>query len=150
MQLIYREFYNQLFVESLGIFWIAAEVAILFSVSVLRRFLLQNSIPNQLRLTAKERRRLLFWAILVALLAASTLGRHLVVTPFPTLLVNLDNTLGETFSREVSSIYTRALLTHLAIWSFFITLWIVLEILIVYKGFRVFQHIRVLRRAGNG
>jgi len=126
-------------IETAGLFWAAVELLILYAVLVARRYLGEHPLPAALALTRTERRRAWVWACVFACVSALLYARHTVLTPVHRLLESAET--GVTLA-SVSSAYGERVHEHLAIWAAFITLWVVLEILIVYHGWRAFCLLR--------
>jgi hypothetical protein len=115
-----------LLVESAGLFWIGAELAILFIVLAGRRHVDSKPLPAGFSLTATEIRRAIFWGIAFAILSAIVLGRYAA-------------------SREIDVQNLSARVhVHLVVWAAFVTTWVILETLIVFHGWRGYRRLRVL------
>ncbi|MCX5757855.1 MAG: hypothetical protein NTU83_05000 [Candidatus Hydrogenedentes bacterium] len=113
-------------VESVGLFWIGAELAILFLVLVGRRHVDSVPLPVRFVLTVTELRRAIFWGVAFAILSAIVLGRYAV-------------------SQEIDiQGLSERLHTHLVVWAAFVTTWVLLETSIVYHGWRGYRRLRVL------
>lgn len=130
-----RDVYSQVLrtagLESAGLFWIGAELAILFMIIAARRHIQTRPLPPRLQLEDGEKRRVRAWLIALFFLAAIVLGRHLVyaLAPVP---------------QDVAPLLSGRMRAHLAIWSGFVTAWVVLEIAIVYQGFRGYLALKAL------
>ena len=77
------QFRMELLIEAAGVFWIAAEVAILFCMTVAVRIFATRRLPSRVSLTQREGKRAVLWALALGVLAASVFGRHLLITPLP-------------------------------------------------------------------
>lgn len=128
---------NTSIVETAGAFWLAAEALILYGLLILHKRLHLSPFPNNLRLTRKERKTGL--ALGVSFLAAVTLlllRAQLFPDYFETSKIpgepNQSGPGTELFEQSV----------HLAIWSTFITLWVVLEMAIVAVGIASYKQMR--------
>jgi len=130
-----RDVYSQILrtagLESAGLFWIGAELAILFMMMAARRHVQTRPLPPRLELRYSEKRRARTWAYCFLLLAVIFLGRHLInaLTPIP---------------QDVSPLLIGRVRVHLAVWSGFITAWVVLEVAIVYQGLRGYLALKAL------
>lgn len=118
--------------EFIGLFWIAAEVAILFFVLAARRHLEERPLPPAFALHPPERGRAWLWTAGFFLIAMAVLCRHLLsacsaVQPQDALLV-----------------FIRRARTHLAVWSGFVAVWVGLEVVIVYHGWRGYRALEAL------
>jgi hypothetical protein len=131
--------------DSAGLFWIAAELVILFLVLSGRRTL-QDSPPSaSFSIFAVEKRRVWRWILSFAALVVATLGRHVVVLPLYVLVPEVAvSTPDHILSGIVAKAYhTRALLDA-GVWAAFITIWVALEILIVWHGWKLAKRLREL------
>lgn len=128
---------RQILIESAGLFWIGAELGILFAVWVGRRRL-QTGPPFVPRLFAPEKRALAAGAAVFALLSAAILARHwMLEQPHAYLLEGLALD-GAQFEQRFLD-RTRE---HLAVWSAFVVAWVALECAIVWQGVRGFLLLR--------
>jgi hypothetical protein len=117
------------------LFWIAAEILILTAV-VLGRRRLALGPPFGGNFRRQEWRLLFVSAAACALLTAVVLGRYLVL-PQPVHLLEA----GED-PALAASFYRLRLLQHLLLWSVFVVVWVLLEGLIVYQGWRGYRLLR--------
>jgi hypothetical protein len=130
-----RDVYSQILrtagLESAGLFWIGAELAILFAMIAARRHVEARPLPPRLELGHGEKRRARAWCFAFLVLAAIVLGRHAVhaLTPIP---------------QDVSPLLIGRARVHLAVWSGFVTAWVVLEVAIVYQGLRGYLALKAL------
>ncbi|MBI4558316.1 MAG: hypothetical protein HY706_12110 [Candidatus Hydrogenedentes bacterium] len=127
-----------LLVEAAGVFWLAAELTILFLILVARRYTLSLPLPERLTLTQHEKRRAHIWC--TAILAFT----GLLVARYPLLGLWADPAgslmqAGLPASRPQTTVIFQS---HLLVWVVLITSWLALEILIVYNGWLVFRRIR--------
>ena len=136
------QFTQEFFVETVGVFWIGAEVVILFAVTAALRHFNATPLPAIFTLTSAEKRRAFWWAGGVVLLCAATFGRHFFLTPIHTALAAIESP-GD---GEVEALYFSRAHIHLAIWCLFISAWVVLEAAIVFQGVRAFARLRRLVR----
>ncbi len=113
-------------VESAGLFWIGAELAILFLVLAGRRHVDSVPLPTRFVLTVTELRRAICWSVAFTILSAIVLGRYAV-------------------SREIDvQTLSDRVHTHLVVWAAFVTTWVLLETLIVYHGWHGYRRLCVL------
>ncbi|MFP4502988.1 MAG: hypothetical protein ACLFTT_18495 [Candidatus Hydrogenedentota bacterium] len=137
-------FFRQVLIESAGLFWIGAEVAILFGVLLARRHLAKHAHEPHLRFTAQD-----WWCggLLLAgflVLAGVVIGRHGVLVQPHHLIAQGASPAPE----ALAACYEARHREHLVVWAGFVTLWVLLEAVIVYHGWRAY---RVLRRVlGHG
>ncbi len=141
----YAEYRRTMVIECAGLFWIFAELVILFYVIAARRFVETAPMPASWKAARREHRRAVVWTALFALVSVVVLGRHWVRPP---LYVQLASGLQPS---EILPAYTSRAHNHLALWSVFVTLWVLLEAAIVYHGWRGCRHLRrVLGRPTSG
>ena len=132
-----REVYSQILgtagLESTGLFWMGAELAILFMMMAARRHVQARPLPPRLELQGSEKRRARAWCYGFLFLAAIVLGRHVVnaLAPIP---------------QDPAPLLIGRARVHLAVWSGFITAWVALELAIVYQGLRGYLALKALLR----
>jgi len=119
-----------LLVESAGLFWIAAELIVLFLVRAGKRHIETEPLPERFALTRVEKVWAVAWAVGFALLALLVLGRHF-------LTARID-------PADATATLSANLHMHLSTWAGFVTAWVVLEMLIVYHGWRGYRRLRHL------
>ncbi len=132
----------QQLVEGAGIFWIAAEVGILHLVLAARRFVETSPLTEGFRFTRRERRRAWVWAFGLALLTALTFGRHWFIPRLDAVLARLDVAQTADLGARVAALYTFRAHVHMGVWAVFVTGWVLLEILIVFHGWRAYRRLR--------
>lgn len=117
--------------EAVGMFWLAAELAILFFIIAARRHILARPLPRTFAFNNAEKRRAALWACCFAALAAAVFARHVfhAAAPVP--------------PDPVPLIAHRARV-HMAVWCAFVTGWVALEIAIVYNGYRGYAALKTL------
>ena len=142
-----EQFRSELLIEAAGVFWIAAEVAILFCMTVAVRIFATRPLPSRVSLTQREGKRAVLWALALGVLAASVFGRHLLITPLPEAFSAIVIA-GIDVQARVEQAYDARTHIHIALWCSFITAWVLLEIAIVVLGIRSYRHLREL--TGNG
>lgn len=128
-----------LVIESAGLFWLFAELAILFAVLMGRHHLDTVPLPARFTWTPHIMRSALIWTAAFFLLAVLVYGRHLV---WPPVFVMLSR--GPIDGAALRALVLRRSHEHLAIWVAFVTGWVVLEALIVYHGWRAYAQLRRL------
>lgn len=124
-----------LVVESAGLFWIAAELLILFMVLAGRRHIATEPLPERFALRADEKRRAIIAAVLFALAAAAVLARHFAPSAVDT--------------GHAAAVLSGRAHVHMAIWASFVTIWVLLETLIVYHGWQGYRRLRDLLPDGG-
>lgn len=138
----YRWHATRVAIEAAGLFWIGAELAILAVVMAARRHVEQPELPE--RFSLRPGCNHLAAGIAFAVLAAACLGRHIWITPLPDLI-------GVAPVDGLESAYLFRAHVHLALWSAFIAVWVILECAIVYQGVRAYaalsRRLRPLRDA---
>jgi len=138
-----RSFMLQTTAEMAGLFWLAAELAILFAVLVARRHLAAEPLPTRLRLIPRERRRATYWVWIMAALTMALLSRHLFLVPLPVLLAT-DAFAGPNAPATLSqALHLRNGIHHI-LWTAFVAGWVVLECTILYHGLHVYRRLRHL------
>jgi hypothetical protein len=138
-----RSFLLQTTAELAGLFWLAAELAILFAVLVARRHLAAEPLPIRLRLVPHERHRATCWVWAMAALTMAVLSRHLFLVPLPVLLATDGLTGLNAAAALAQAIHIRNGI-HAILWTAFVAGWVILECAIVYHGLRVYQRLRRL------
>ncbi len=141
------QFRSELLIEAAGVFWIAAEVAILFCMTVAVRIFAARPLPSRISLTRSDRKRAVLWGLALGLLAASIFGRHLLIAPLPEAFSAIVMA-GTDVQDRVEQAYNARTHIHIALWCSFITAWVLLEIAIVVQGIRSYRSLREL--TGNG
>ena len=139
LSLASRLWARDLMVETAGLFWIAAELAILYLV-LLARFHVEHR-PNATVpfITPKFRRRAWVWTAAFLLLCLA-IGVRFYLFP---LRDNLEAALhANANSHDIAALYARWAYTHALIWCVFITIWVILEAAIVYNGRHVYLALR--------
>ena len=137
------QFRSELMIEASGVFWIAAEVAILFCMTAAVRIFATRPLPSRISLTRKERRRAIAWAIGMGALVAATFGRHLFIAPLPEAYSAIAAA-GRDARLLAEQAYALRTHIHITLWCAFITAWVVLEIAIVVQGIRAYKNLKGL------
>lgn len=117
---------DHLLYETAGVFWLWAEVVILFAMREARATLAGGHPSHWLG-------RFSLWMAACALLLTPLLLRHFL--PGPLALVE-----SGAESHAIAGAYTTQVLTHLAVWSIFVVAWVLLESAIVLEGMRAYRH----------
>ncbi len=141
------QFRLELLIEAAGLFWIAAEVAILFCMTIAVRIFAARPLPSRISLTRSERKRAAIWGLAVGVLAASVFGRHLLIAPLPDAFSAIVAA-GTDVQARVEQAYNARTHIHIALWCSFIFAWVLLEIAIVIQGIRSYRHLRELTENG--
>jgi hypothetical protein len=139
----WAEFRHETIVESFGIFWIAAEVAILFCMGVAARILEQRPLPKRPALTPRERRRAWTWAFAVCALAAFVYARHAFIAPLPVAFGSIADAGVDVVQLARNAYLSRAHI-HVALWCALVVAWVALEIAIVAQGIRVYRRLEAV------
>ena len=140
-----RQFNQEFLIEAAGIFWIGAEVVILFAVTAALRHFNETPLASGFRFTASEKSRAAWWCGGLVLLSLATFGRHLFIEPIHTALAVIESP----GAGEVEALYFNRAHIHLAIWFLFNVAWVVLEAAIVFQGVRAFARLRRIIRHAN-
>lgn len=137
-----QDFVRSIVIEGMGLFWLLAELAILCAVVTGREYLeavgQQGVFPWKPRLRQRTRT----WGLAFLGFALLVFGRHVFLRPVHVLIVQ-----GATSSEALYSTFIQRSHEHLAVWALFITLWVLLEALIVYHGWRGYGRLRELVKA---
>ena len=131
MSVVYSQIARTAGLESAGLFWIGAELAILFVMMAARRHVQTRPLPPRLELRHGDKRLARAWCFAFLFFAAIVLGRHVVnaLAPLP---------------QDATTLLIDRVRVHLAVWSGFITAWVVLEVAIVYQGLRGYLALKAL------
>ena len=126
-----------LVIELCGVFWIAAELVILFFVIEARRHLGRSPVPAKpVWDRVASLRACIFIAFMVAALSA-VIARPAIWVPLSARLQR-----GSLDVNAAALHDFHALLRHLTVWAAFVTVWVVLEGAIVYQGCRAYRVFR--------
>lgn len=139
----WAEFRRELLVETAGVFWIAAELAILFGMTVAVRLFSERPVPDTLRLRRDEMRQAWAFGGVLAALCAVVYGRHLLFPPLPLAFESIGASGEDVFARAEAAYYAWAH-THIALWCALVVAWMALEAAIVVQGIRAFRRLRAL------
>lgn len=142
-----EQFRSELLIEAAGVFWIAAEVAILFCMTAAARIFATRPLPSRVSLTRAERRRALRWALAMVGLVAAVFGRHIFIAPLPEAFSAIAAAGDNVQALAEQAYYTRTHI-HVALWCGFITAWVLLEIAIVVQGIRAYKQLKGLTQNG--
>lgn len=130
-----RDVYSQILrtagLESAGLFWIGAELAILFMMMAARRYVQALPLFPHFELRNDEKRRARAWCYGFLFVAAIVLGRHAVATFAP-------------LPQDAGPLLISRMRVHLGVWSGFVTAWVGLEVAIVYQGLRGYLALKAL------
>lgn len=126
-------------VESAGLFWLGAELAILYAMLIARRQVFSSPAPSVLALSRKERRRAAGWGVAFGLFCLVVLLRHAVLPAAYALVHQVGNACT---TEDIVRVFTQRNREHLVVWASFVTGWVALESAIVYQGWRIFRTIR--------
>ncbi len=129
-------FYRHTLVESAGLFWLLAEFLILFAVLAGRRYLETDPVSRTFRWTGRDTQRALTLGVLFGVLAVFTYGRHVFLLPVHAFLLVQPDAADAAFLDAVAQMTRQRNGEHLVLWAAFVTGWVVLEVLIVYHGWR--------------
>ncbi len=143
MEYARQEHMRWMLIEAMGVFWITAEIIILHMMLAGRDFLnrLREATPGQWR--PPYARILLAGLLSLLILLTSTLGRAWIWPPVHTLFAH---SIPGDFALQ--SLFRQRYHEHMMIWTAFVTGWVVLELLIVYHGWRGYCTLRQLVRNG--
>ncbi len=142
-----EQFRMEIVIEAAGLFWIAAEVAILFCMTVAVRIFATRPLPARISLTQSERKRAVLWGLALGILAAAIFARHLLIAPLPEAFSTIVMA-GTDVQARVEQAYNARTHIHIALWCGFIFAWVLLEIAIVVQGIRSYRCLRGLTENG--
>jgi hypothetical protein len=134
------EFRREVAIETFGLFWIGAELAILFCMGVAVRVFAERPVPLRLALKTDERRRAVLWTVGFAGLVIAVYVRHAFLPPLPVVLQSIAAT-SEAVVQDARDAYLARANLHTALWCAFIAGWVVLEIAIVVQGIRAYRRL---------
>ena len=141
------EYCRVLLTEAAGLFWILAEICILFAVRVGRRLLDAEGLSLESMQVRFEKARAMVWGGLFLLFSAVLFGRHLFDLPLHRQLAQLVAGGTEVDLREALNAHVSVMRMHYAIWASFVTVWVILEACIVYNGWRGYRRLSELLAA---
>lgn len=133
---------REILVESAGLFWILAELIILFFVMAGGDHL--ENRPESPRFHWSPRltcQAAMMTAFFLALCVA-VYGRGWVWQPVHTQIPGAAE--GAVDIQQVQAAFAASCRRHLAVWAAFVAFWVILEILIVWHGWRAYRKLRTL------
>lgn len=136
-------FLEQMVFELAGLFWLLAELVILFAVLAARDHLKHNPTSPRLTLNRGLRKRAVLWGVCFALLVLLTQCRHLCWPPVYRVLLDHAPIIVPNIG-EMQAMFVARNHAHWGIWAGFIAGWVLLEILIVYHGYRGYRTLKTL------
>ena len=105
-----------LIIEGAGLFWIGAEIAILFAMCEARCFFNQHALPSHFIFGATQMKRALIWTLPLIVLCLWVIYCH-------------------NFGGDLRWQW------HILTWCAFVFIWVLLECLIVWQGCMIFVHL---------
>ena len=117
-------------VELSGVFWIAAEMVILFFMIEARRHIFRKPLPPSAVWDRESTRRAAIFAVLLGLVLGTVLGRSFACEHLSARILR-----GAVGLKEAALVDAQAIRAHLALWGLFVTIWVVLEGAIVFQGY---------------
>lgn len=147
LEAAWARFQREMLIEGAGVFWIVAELAILYAVTVGGRVLRERPLPKRISLSRRERWLAAGLAGLAIALTAAVYGRFLIWVPMPAAVEATAALDPPDIPRAVYAAVRDHVQVHVAIWCAFIAAWIVLETAIVVQGIRAFHALADLIRA---
>lgn len=134
--------------ESAGLFWIFAELAILFGVRMGRSRIELRPIPRRIVLSRGEHIRARVQLALFLAGAAVLLGRHYLGPLALPVVTGNGSVPGHVAAQFIHCIHV-----HQVLWAGFVTAWVALECAIVWHGFQGYRQLCLLlppQAAGQG
>lgn len=131
-----------------GLIWIAAEIAILYVLTVANRLITQHHIADTFRFTRKERTRALYWTVTFIIVATAVILRQMgIQTPAQITAQAVSH--PDTITYADIYMATRNFISlHQIIWATFVTVWIILEGAIVISGYHLYRQLAAMIRNG--
>jgi hypothetical protein len=142
-----HHFFSQMLIETAGLFWIFAELCILLGVLAGRDHLERNSTTGQFVWTPRLTTWALGFGIFFAALLLAAYGRHFYWKPVHVLLQQTYATVRFLEPDDAVRAFRAARFRHQGLWAFFVTIWVLLEVMIVYHGWRGYRLLRVRLKA---
>ena len=127
----------------LGVFWIMAEICILFMVWIGRRRLEIQPLPTRISLTRAEKLRALSGSVLLLFMLTLAAFFFCMMDNSGTARLHPGNT-GSLSIHGFSSLYSSMEISYLALWALFTKFWVLLEIFIVMEGWRGYRRLRMI------
>lgn len=136
------KFRTEILLESAYLFYMAAELLILFLVTKARGYFQSTPLEGRLSLTRSDKHMLLAGTIVVVAIGAALFGRHIFITPMPDVLQNIAAIETRRVPQFLRDAYALRAHIHLGVFFFFLVTWVVLEIAIVAQGVRAYRQMR--------
>lgn len=135
---------TQLRIETAGLVWIGAELVILYLVLRVN-LIVRAHLPHETARPPSTRGPLLILLLgTFAIAALLTLGRYIFVDALPEAIQSIILGNSTDPGHQIHALYMARAHTHLALWCGFITLWVLLEVAIVYAGFKTYRSLRLI------
>lgn len=128
---------SMLLIELCGVFWIAAEMIILFFVIEARRHVGRSPLPAAPVWDRAATRRAVIFALAVFGVLGTVVIRPMVWAPLSARLRSGSLDLSSAAMHDFFAVHR-----HLVVWVAFVTVWVVLEAAIVYQGYRAYRLFR--------
>ncbi len=135
---------REILIESAGLFWILAELLILFFVIAGRDHLENRPASPTFHWSPRLTCRVAMMTVFFLALCAAVYGRDWIWPPVHAQVVEAAE--GTVDIHQVQAAFTASCRRHLTIWAIFVAVWVILEILIVYHGWRGYRKLRTLLR----
>ncbi len=137
---------QNIYIETAGVFWLAAECLILVLMRAGKRHVSQAPTPNHFRFQKFDWTLATTLAIALCAIALYAPGRLLFAPSLPETLSELaQNT--PLLDATVEAAYFQSTRTHHLIWIAFVIGWVILECAIVWYGIGVYRALRKLLHA---
>jgi len=130
-------------IELAGLFWLAAEGAILAVVLAARRHVQEMPHASRLRIDRADIRRIAGGAAAIGLLLGIVLAHNAIGNPH-SVFQTMSLPLGTEEEALLQGLWLRQAILHHLMWVTFCTGWVLLEAAIVYHGCRTYGALRRL------
>ncbi|HPO16472.1 MAG TPA: hypothetical protein PLI09_23750 [Candidatus Hydrogenedentes bacterium] len=143
MEYAHQEYLRWMMIEYMGVFWLVAEVIILFLAVTGRGFLvhLHSVSPSDWKppIMKISFAGLLFFLIVLSM----TYARHWFLTPVHTIRISSESDIA-----LIKLIFRQRYHEHMIVWAVFVTGWVLLEAMIVFQGWRGYVLLRKMIHPG--
>ncbi len=133
---------REILIESVGLFWILAELIILFFVIAGRDHLENRPASPKFQWSPRWTCRAAMMTAFFLALCAAVYGRGWLWLPVHAQIVEAAE--GTVDIQQVQAAFAASCRRHLAVWAAFVAVWVILEILIVCHGWRAYRKLRTL------
>ena len=144
MEYARQEYLRWMLIETMGIFWLVAEIAILLMVRAGRGYLDGIRTGTLTAWRPPIFRIVVATALATLSLCIATYGRHWFIPPLHSVIA-----VSPPGMDAIRALFRQRHREHIIVWSGFVTAWVLLEAVIVYQGCRGYCALRQLLREGD-